>query len=67
MNANLNRGEWKQMENKWANALRKGKKVKVDIEPLYESTDMRPNGFRVLYTIDDNDIVLKEFLNQASK
>ncbi len=33
MNSNLNRGEWKILENRWANALRKGKAVKVEIKP----------------------------------
>ena len=67
MNANLNRGEWKQMENEWAKALRKGKTVKVEIEPLYESTDIRPNRFRVSDSIDNKGFYYLEFYNQASK
>ena len=35
MNANLNRSIWKKLENGWAKALRKGKTVKVEIEPIY--------------------------------
>ena len=67
MNANLNRGEWKQMENEWAKALRKGKTVKVKIEPLYEGTDIRPNRFIVSYSIDNKEFYYLEFYNQASK
>ena len=67
MNANLNRGEWKQMENEWAKALRKGKTVKVKIEPLYEGTDIRPNRFRVSYYIDNKGFYYLEFYNQANK
>lgn len=31
MNSNLNRGEWKKLENEWANALNDGDKVRVKI------------------------------------
>jgi hypothetical protein len=50
MNSNLNRGELKALENRWANALRKGKTVKVKIEPLFQGTDIRPTRFKVSYS-----------------
>ncbi|MBI0032243.1 DNA/RNA non-specific endonuclease [Gilliamella sp. B14384G15] len=67
MNSNLNRGERETLENRWAKALRKGKTVKVKIEPLYESTDIRPNRFMVLYYIDDKYFFYIEFYNKANK
>ena len=67
MNSNLNRGERKTLENRWAKALRKGKTVKVKIEPLYESTDIRPTRFRVSYYVDNKDFSYIEFYNKASK
>ncbi|MBB2802809.1 DNA/RNA non-specific endonuclease, partial [Xanthomonas arboricola] len=46
MNANLNKGAWKSMENEWANALKNGKSVKVKIEPIYSGSAIRPDSFR---------------------
>ena len=50
MNSNLNLGAWKQMENEWAKALRKGKTVKVYIEPLYDGVDIRPYKCEIEYS-----------------
>ena len=63
MNANLNRGEWKQMENEWAKALRKGKTVKVKIEPLYERTSLRPESFYITSSIDGETLSEHTFKN----
>ena len=65
MNSNLNRGEWKALENSWAKALRKGKTVKVKIEPVYQGTDIRPNRFSISYSIDNGRFMYTEFLNQV--
>ena len=65
MNSNLNRGVWKKLENRWAKALRKGKTVKVKIEPVYQGTDIRPESFDVLYSIDNRRWVKTVLLNQA--
>ncbi|WP_099073739.1 DNA/RNA non-specific endonuclease [Proteus alimentorum] len=35
MNSNLNRSEWKKMENIWARSLKENKEVNVKIEPVY--------------------------------
>ena len=66
MDANLNRGEWKRMENKWASALggEPPKQVSVEIRPVYEDGSKRPSSFDVFYEIDgkefyssfDNDV-----------
>ncbi|HEJ7052213.1 DNA/RNA non-specific endonuclease [Serratia marcescens] len=34
MDGNLNKSAWKQMENSWANALKDGKTVDVNIQPI---------------------------------
>uniref|UniRef100_UPI0037362D2C DNA/RNA non-specific endonuclease n=1 Tax=Vibrio atypicus TaxID=558271 RepID=UPI0037362D2C len=54
MNANLNRGAWKAMENKWARALNGDppKTVKVDIQPIYPQSSTRPSKFIVEYEVD---------------
>ena len=48
----LNNGEWKEMETLWKNSLRSGKKVEVDIRPIFEGPSKRPIGFDVDYWID---------------
>ena len=65
MNSNLNRGEWKALENRWANALQDDKTVKVKIESVYQGTDIRPESFDVLYSIDNSRWVKTVLLNQA--
>ncbi|RKS85745.1 DNA/RNA non-specific endonuclease [Orbus hercynius] len=63
MNANLNRGAWKQMENTWAKALQEGKTVKVKIEPVYNSSGIRPDKFKVKYSIDNGRSIEKILIN----
>ncbi|MGB3467725.1 MAG: DNA/RNA non-specific endonuclease [Cyclobacteriaceae bacterium] len=48
----LNNGAWKEMETLWKNALRSGKKVEVDIKPIYDNPTKRPTRFEVDYTVD---------------
>ncbi len=52
MDAKLNQGAWKAMENKWATELAAGKKVEVDIRPVFEGTLKRPTKFIVKEIID---------------
>lgn len=52
MNANLNQGAWKQVENTWVKALQEGKIVKVKIEPVYNGGNIRSDSFRIRYAID---------------
>ena len=55
-NFNLNRGRWKRLENKWAEALKKvpPSKVEVEIRPVYgdPTKPLRPTGFKGEYYID---------------
>lgn len=55
MNSNLNRGEWKKLENEWANALNDGDKVRVKIRPNYSGNSKRPDSFVIRYKIGDED------------
>lgn len=52
-NMNLNRGEWKAMENSWERALRAGKEVTdVTVRPVYPGSSIRPYKIEISYTID---------------
>jgi hypothetical protein len=63
MTKNLNRGQWRKMENKWARALKETppKNVDIKIKPVYTGNSKRPSEYRVEYTIDH--IVTKEKFN----
>nr|WP_306110016.1 DNA/RNA non-specific endonuclease [Pseudomonas sp. PICF6] len=63
MNGNLNKGEWKVMENTWASALKEGKSVSVKIEPVYTDAGLRPDRFNVRYSIDGGRPVIVDFKN----
>lgn len=65
-NADLNRGEWKNMESGWAAALGNGSDVKVLIEPNYASGSSRPDSFEVVSQID-GELTYYSYLNQSSK
>lgn len=67
-NANLNRGEWKAMENEWAKAAAEGKKVEVQIKPHYYYDDAkRPYYFEVNYKVNGVDQGLRIFENASAK
>lgn len=62
MSFDLNRSEYKALENKLGKALESGSEVTVKIEPKYEGDSKRPTKIIVTYTIDGK--VYKEtFLN----
>lgn len=63
MDGNLNKGAWKQMENTWANALKDGKKVDVNIQPIYSGSSARPDRVIVKYSIDGGRPVNVDFKN----
>ncbi len=58
----LNQGAWKKMENDWAKELAAGKKVEVDIRPIFEGNSKRPIGFKVKETINGKSKI-REFKN----
>ncbi|HFZ1005048.1 TPA: DNA/RNA non-specific endonuclease [Klebsiella aerogenes] len=63
MDGNLNKGAWRQMENTWAKALGEGKEVKVNIQPSYIGDSVRPEKFKVVYSIDGGRPIEKVFNN----
>lgn len=66
MNGNLNKGEWKKLENDWAKALKAKppKDVKVNITPIYEGNSQRPARFEMEYQIGKSRPEFKEFKNR---
>jgi len=60
---NLNKGAWKSMENSWANALKDGKNVEVNIQPIYFGNNIRPDRVIVKYSIDGGRPVNIDFKN----
>ena len=63
MDGNFNKIAWKKMENKWADALKDGKKVDVNIQPIYSGDNTRPDRVIVKYSIDGNRPVNVDFKN----
>lgn len=53
MDSSLNQGQWNSMEKTWADALKDGKKVSVDIRPTYVGDGARPTSFMVEYKVDN--------------
>ncbi|WP_080750952.1 DNA/RNA non-specific endonuclease, partial [Providencia rettgeri] len=65
MDSNLNRSEWKKMENSWAKALKENKEVDVRIEPVYLGNSDRPSSFNVMYKIGNERPVERTFINDS--
>lgn len=65
MDANLNRGEYKALENKLAQSVKDGKIVAMKVEPIYEGDSRRPSEIAVTYTIDGEKTV-QVFQNEAA-
>ena len=51
-NAEINRKDYKSLENELANKVREGKEVEVIIEPVYDGDSRRPSAIVVSYKID---------------
>ena len=65
MDANLNRGEYKKIENLWADAISDGKNVDVKVEPIYEGDSRRPSFFDISYSINGEERVTS-LINERS-
>lgn len=63
MDANLNRGAWKKMENKWADALKNGHQVQVKIDVSYKDNGARPDHFSVTYQVGNERPIRERFEN----
>jgi predicted ribonuclease toxin of YeeF-YezG toxin-antitoxin module len=55
MDSHLNRGDYKNMENRWAKAVERGDNVDVKINCKYEGDSQRPSSINVYYKITDAD------------
>ncbi len=52
--SDVNLKQYKKIEEEWAAALKAEppKEVTVNVDIIYSGSDMRPDKFKVLYTID---------------
>jgi len=48
----INRGAYRDMERMWANAIRDGKSVRVEVSPVYNNAGQVPAEIKVRYWID---------------
>jgi hypothetical protein len=62
--SDVNRGEYKKMENEWDEAIDRGEKVQVKIDVKYEGDDKRPSEIIVHYKIGDGDWEERRFSNK---
>lgn len=53
--ANFNRGAYRALEDRWARAIRAGKRVFVDIVPQYRSTSVRPYELKLIWIVDGKE------------
>ena len=60
----VNRGELRVMEKEWADAIRAGKEVMVEVSPIYAGSSKAPNNLLVKYWIDGAPGV-RQFPNKA--
>lgn len=51
------------MENNWAAEMVLGKDVKIEVEAIFVGNSLRPDRFKVKYTIDGQPFV-ENFINQ---
>ncbi len=51
-NLNLNRGEFKKLENAWERDLKAGRKVRVQIGPYFDNKSLRPEGLEVTFWVN---------------
>ena len=65
-NLNFNRGGYRALEDKWAEAIRAGKKVRVKITPLYRGASRRPSSIHIRYWINGQQFE-ENFPNEAKK
>ncbi len=61
----LNKGTYNALETKWANAVKNGDKVYVKIDPKYAGDSLRPDSFKVTYSIN-GEKYKKSFSNKPN-
>ncbi|MEC2159698.1 T7SS effector LXG polymorphic toxin [Virgibacillus halodenitrificans] len=60
--SNINLSQYKKLENLWANAIKDGKQVNVNVKVEYSGNSSRPLSFNVQYEIDGERFI-KDLLN----
>lgn len=59
-NRNLNRGGYRALENEWANSLKDGDKVYVDVQTYHSNGSQRPDAW-MGYSIRESDDGVREW------
>jgi hypothetical protein len=57
--AGVNRGEYRSLELSWKADLKRGKRVTVEIKPIYLGRARRPSSLRVTYVVNGRRIFRK--------
>ncbi len=52
----VNRGEFRVMEKEWADAIRAGKEVRVEVSPIYAGSSKVPDSLDVTYWINGKPV-----------
>ncbi len=55
--ADINRNDFKNLENELAKQVKEGKDVHVKVEPVYDGDSKRPSSIVVTYTIDGKESI----------
>lgn len=56
-NADINRNDYKNLENELAKEVKVGKEVHIKIEPVYEGDSRRPDAIVVTYSINGEESI----------
>ena len=64
MDAKLNSGDYRKMENTLSNAAKNGADVRLKVEPVYKGDSARPDRIRVTYTIN-GEKEIRVFRNES--
>lgn len=52
MSKTVNLSEYKKLEGTWAEAIAEGKKIDVNVVPVYKDGSLRPDSFKVSWKVD---------------
>ena len=55
------KGKWYKLETQSKNLLNEGKRVEVNIKPIYSGSSKRPDSFEISYAVDSR-VLPKEFI-----
>ena len=58
------KGKWYKLETQWKNLLNEGRRVEVNIKPIYSGGSKRPDSFEISYAVDGR-VLPKEFIKNT--